>query len=158
MEPIRQGDIPGVQLRRRVEIPGRTPEQVWPFLLEPERQCRWVCDRSHLEPGPPTVIRLESGDPSKGVLREYLEVAEQRQPKRLVLGWRELEAGWTAATKVTIEVEGSANGCEVMVFQEGFQKLPLSSGLTAWESARRRWARALARLVRLVGSECPTTR
>ena len=41
-------------------------------------------------------------------------------------------------------------GCEVDVLQQGFQRLPLSSGLTVWESYRRRWRTALERLAAVV--------
>jgi len=152
MEPIRQGDIPGVQLRRRADVPRRMTEQIWPYWLQAELQRLWLCERSRIEPGPPTVIWLETGESSTQLLKEYVEVVERVEPERLVLGWRELDAGWTAATKVTVEFEPTATGCGVMVFQEGFQKLPLSIGLTAWERYRRRWTEALERLVRLAGA------
>lgn len=149
MEGIRQGDIPGVQLRRRVEVPGASPAGLWAFWSEAERLSCWLADRARTEDGPPPVWWLESDEPDGGVCREYAEVLEQLEPQRLVLGFRQLDAGWEAATKVTIECTRIETGCEVMVFQEGFQDLPLSSGLTVWERSRARWTRALAQLAEL---------
>lgn len=149
MEGIRQGDIPGVQLKRRVVVPGSSPERVWPFWVEADRQVCWLGDRARLEEGPPTVFWLESDLAQGGVRREYVEVVERVEPERLVLGFRQLDAGWTVATKVTVELAQSEAGCRVMVLQEGFQKLPLSLGLTAWEHSRARWGRALERLAEI---------
>lgn len=151
MEPIRQGDIPGVQLRRRVEISGADPAAVWPFWLEEDRLALWLCDRARFEAGPPRVAWLETESAAGGTRREYAEFFEQIEARRLVLGWRRLDAGWTAATRLTMELSARSDGCEVMVFQEGFQQLPLSIGLTAWEESRARWQEALARLAPLVG-------
>lgn len=153
MEGIRQGDIPGVQLRRRVDVPGSPPAWVWPFWVEAEKQSRWLSDRARIEDGPPAVFWLESDDPQGGVRREYAEVFERAEPQRLVLGLRQLDAGWNAATMVTVELARSEAGCQVMVFQEGFQQLPLSVGLTVWEYSRARWARALERLAKIAGRE-----
>lgn len=149
MEAIRQGDIPGVQLRRRVDVPGVTPSEVWPFWIGADGLNAWLCDRARVEPGPALVLRLDSDRPGGSVRREYAEVVESLEPRRLVLGFRQLDAGWTAATKVTVELAPGHGGCHVMVFQEGFQQLPLSLGLTAWEESRARWARALERLARV---------
>ncbi len=149
MEGIRQGDIPGVQLRRRVNVPQSSPERVWAFWVEARKQSRWLCDRARIEDGPPTVFWLESDDPLGGTVREVAEVIERAEPQRLVLELRQLDAGWKAATIVTVELAPSEDGCEVMVFQEGFQQLPLSAGLTVWEHARTRWTRALERLEKI---------
>ena len=139
MEGIRQGDIPGVQLRRRVNVPQSSPEKVWAFWVEAEKQSRWLCDRARIEEGPPTVFWLESDDSQGDVRREYAEVIERAEPQRLVLGFRQLDAGWNASTMVTVELTRSEAGCRVSVFQEGFQQLPLSIGLTVWEHSRARW-------------------
>lgn len=153
MEGIRQGDIPGVQLRCRVEAPGGSPAELWPFWVEAERQIRWLCSRSRIEDGPPMVFWLESDDPREGLRREVAEVLESHPPRRLVLGFRELDAGWSASTRVTIELAELATGCGIMVFQEGFQQLPLSDGLTVWERSRVRWTGALARLARIAADD-----
>jgi hypothetical protein len=155
-EKIRQGDIPGVQLRRRVEVAGSSPAELWPFWVETERQKRWLCHRARTEDGPPAVFWLESDESRGTVRREYVEVFQRAEPRQLVLGLRQLDAGWKAATMVTVELTGTEAGCEVMVFQEGFQQLPLSLGLTAWEHSRSRWARALERLARVCRE--PTSR
>lgn len=150
-ERIRQGDVPGVQLRKRADVVAASAASVWPFLLEPERLTAWLCDRAEAESEAPAALRLER-DTAGTVIREYVEVVESRPPNQLILGFRQLDAGWGAATKLTIELVDSQEGCHVAVFQEGFQKLPLSLGLTAWEDARRRWTRALERLREAAGS------
>lgn len=152
MEAIRQGDIPGVQLRRRVEVAGASPAAIWPYWTGAQLLEAWLCDRARVEPGPPIVWRLESGDPPGPVCREYAEFFERIEGLRLVFGLRRLDAGWTSATKVTVELAAGAEGCQVMVFQEGFQQLPLSIGMTAWEESRSRWSRALERLAGLAGA------
>ncbi len=149
MEGIRQGDIPGVQLRRRQLVLGMTPAGLWPHLAEPVKLSQWLADRVRSEPGPPVVFRLETDQPNDSAREEYAEVVEWSPPRRMVLGFRELHADWRSATSLTLELHPVAQGCEVMVFQEGFQQLPLSLGLTVWERSRLRWTAALGRLAQL---------
>lgn len=155
MEEIRQGDIPGVQLRRRVEIANCSPERVWPNWVETRRLERWLCDRASSEGDAPVVFRFETDGSDGRLRREYAEVVERAQPHRLVLGFRQLDSGWEAATMLTVELVAAGEACRLSVLQEGFQKLPLSIGLTAWEEARARWTRALARLAELATSHGP---
>ena len=145
MESIRQGDIPGVQLRRRLEIRGRTPEELWPYLVDPQRMAGWIAERVTVESGPPMVFHLERT--SRGApVREQAEVLTIEEPARLVVGLRLLDGAGNPATMVTFELARSDDGSEAGVFQEGFQALPLSSCLTAWEHSRTRWTEALERL------------
>ena len=125
MEAIRQGDIPGVQLRRRQLLPLPCGE-VWAWLVEPERLERWL----------PTAA---------GESRRTLEAAP---PDRVVLVWE--EAGWPAPTRVTLQLHPAAGGCELDVLHQGFERLPLSACLTVWEAYRRRWREALERLAAAV--------
>jgi hypothetical protein len=62
------------------------------------------------------------------------------------LSWERLEAGWPGKTRLTLRLHPTPSGCELDVLQQGFQRLPLSLCLTAWESYRRRWRDSLARL------------
>jgi uncharacterized protein YndB with AHSA1/START domain len=121
MEAIRQGDIPGVQLRRRQALPWGCDE-AWAWLTEPERLERWL-------------------PAAEGERRRTLETAS---PHRVVLAWE--EAGWPAPTRVTLQLHPAAAGCELDVLHQGFERLPLSACLTVWEAYRRRWREALARL------------
>ncbi|MFQ5526648.1 MAG: SRPBCC domain-containing protein [Thermoanaerobaculia bacterium] len=136
-------------------IAGASPERAWPFLEEADRLRLWLADRVEIEPGPPLVIRCETSGRGGAVTREYAEVLEQSEPRRLALGFRELDAGWTASTSLIFELTAVDGGCEVMVFQEGFQKLPLSLGLTVWERSRARWTEALAKLSRAAAAMSP---
>ena len=44
-EAIRQGDIPGVQLRRR-QVLGVSADEAWRWLSEPDRLALWLADRA----------------------------------------------------------------------------------------------------------------
>jgi uncharacterized protein YndB with AHSA1/START domain len=128
---------------------------LWRHLVDPRELGRWFADRVRVEEGPPTVFRFETETAEGALLREYAEVVERARPERLVLGFRELDVGWGSATVVSLVVVQSGEDCEVTVVQEGFQRLPLSLGLTAWEHSRSRWTAALARLVEVAGSHRP---
>ncbi|MGH2625176.1 MAG: SRPBCC family protein [Anaerolineales bacterium] len=121
MEAIRQGDIPGVQLRRRQALP-LSCEEAWRWLVEPERLARWLA-------------------PAAGERRRTLE---HDPPHRALLSWE--EPGWPVPTRVTLTLHPAGGGCELDVLHQGFERLPLSTCLTVWEAYRRSWREALARL------------
>ena len=136
-EAIRQGDIPGVQLRRRqaLAIP---PEEAWRWLSEPDRLARWLAAQAELAEGE---LLLTGED-----FRERGRTLEIVPPKLWVLAFERLDSGWTSATRLTLRVHPLASGSEVDVLQDGFQRLPLSACLTIWETYRRRWRDALSKL------------
>lgn len=136
-EAIRQGDIPGVQLRRRQALTV-SPEEAWRWLSEPDRLALWLAERAELAEGELTLI-------GEGY-RERGRTIEIVPPKLWVLGFERLDSGWTAATKLTLRVHPLASGSEVDILQDGFQRLPLSACLTIWETYRRRWREALNKL------------
>ena len=76
-------------------------------------------------------------------------------PRQWVLAFEHLGAGWTTPTRLTLAVHARPEGAEIDVLQLGFQRLPLSMGLTVWEAYRRRWRAALARLAEAI-SPAPT--
>lgn len=145
MEDIRQGDIPGVQLRRRLVISSRQPQEVWPFLAQPELLASWAASSLRSDPDAPdkTVLERYTGE---SLIIEEVEVLSAEEPTTLVMGLRQIDGAGNPATIVTLGLTQVDAGCEVMVFQEGFQQLPLSSCMTAWELARVRWTEALERL------------
>jgi hypothetical protein len=149
MEAIREGDIPGVQLRRR-QMLSLPPEDAWRWLVDPEKLVLWLADEAEMEPDPKGSLLLSGSsprvDPPPGPWRERGRTIEQVPPTVWVLAFERLDAGWPAATRLTLCLHPAPGGCEVDVLQEGFQRLPLSWGLTAWESYRARWRTALARL------------
>lgn len=136
-EAIRQGDIPGVQLRRRQAL-SVSPEEAWRWLTEPDRLALWLAERVESEDGE---VRLSgpAGD-------EQARILESAPPRLRILSFEKPGEGWTAATRLTLQIHPAGSGCEVDVLQDGFQRLPLSIGLTVWEAYRRRWRDALARL------------
>ncbi len=150
VEEIRQGDIPGVQLRRRRRV-AVAPEVAWRWLTEEERLCRWLAPAARVEPGADGSLALEGTTPEGEPLRERGTTLELEPPRRWVLSFERLDAGWRSPTRLTLAVAPAAGGAEVDVFQEGFEHLSLSTCLTVWEAYRRRWGEALERLAGLTG-------
>jgi len=136
-EAIRQGDIPGVQLRRRQAL-AVSAEEAWRWLSEPDRLALWLAGQAQVAEGE---ITLTGED-----YRERGRTIEIVPPKLWVLAFERLDSGWTSATRLTLRVHPLASGSEVDVLQDGFQRLPLSACLTIWETYRRRWRDALSRL------------
>ena len=142
-EAIRQGDIPGVQLRCRAAM-AAPPEAVWRRLTEPRELETWLCEEAEMPAAQGGGFRwvgcsgLEAGTVEEGTLvaiepfRRWM--ASVRQPD------------WSAATRLRVDLEPTEDGCEVSVLQNGFEHLPLSISLTVWELYRRRWSAALERL------------
>lgn len=139
-EAIRQGDIPGVQLRHRQAL-SISVDEAWEWLTRPEKLERWAADGVSLAGPEGADVRLESPD-----VTEEGETLERSAPRVWVLAFRRLDGDWRAATRLTFELHPTAEGCELDVFHEGFEHLSLSSCLTVWESYRKRWREAAARL------------
>jgi len=142
-EAIRQGDIPGVQLRHRQTL-SISEGEAWEWLTRPEKLERWAAE-SVSPAGPDGAgIRLESSDAT-----EEGETLERSAPRLWVLAFRRVDSDWRAATRLTFEVHPTDEGCELDVFHEGFEHLSLSTCLTVWESYRKRWREAATRLADL---------
>ncbi|HZF08446.1 MAG TPA: hypothetical protein VFE33_06605 [Thermoanaerobaculia bacterium] len=154
-EAIRQGDIPGVQLRCRQALP-LPPGEVWGWLVENPKLTRWLAAEAAVEAGPQGSLQLAgTEDGETGVWRERGRTLVWTPPGLWVLAFERLDAGWTAATRLTLAVHrepGEAGGSELDVLQHGFQRLPLSLCLTVWEAYRRRWRTALSRLAAAVAA------
>lgn len=150
MEAIREGDIPGVQLRRRQAL-AATPEEVWLWLTEPERLAQWLAER--VEALPDALLLSGSAprvDPPPGPWKERMRTATLEAPRIWVSSLERIEAGWASATRLSVRLQRLDQGCEIDVLQEGFERLSLSVSLTVWESYRARWRAALARLAELL--------
>lgn len=150
VEAIREGDIPGVQLRRR-QILAAPPEEAWRWLVEPVRLERWLAARAEVVPGAGGSLFLHDRGEDGAEVVERGRTLEVAPPARWVLAFERLEAGWTAATRLALEVSARPEGAELSVLQLGFHHLPLSICMEAWEAYRRRWRDALARLAAAVG-------
>jgi uncharacterized protein YndB with AHSA1/START domain len=142
---LRQGDIPGVQLRRRIELP-LTPADLWPWLVSADRLERWLAARAEVGMQPGAIWELEATTRDGTMVLERLEVLDLEEPRRLRTTLERKEAGWGVATLLELSILPSRQGCELSVWQSRFEQLPLSLGLTAWELYRRRWREALRRL------------
>ena len=136
VEAIRQGDIPGVQLRYRRRLP-----------LPVDEAWRWLADRAEVRPEGETALVLERAREEAAPLRESGETLEIAAPRRWSLAFRQLDSGWKSSTRLTLELHDDPEGCELDILQEGFEHLSLSTCLTVWEEYRRRWRQATARLV-----------
>jgi len=139
-EAIRQGDIPGVQLRRR-QVLAISAEEAWRWLSEPDRLALWLADLAEVS---------EEGLTLTGEgFRERGRTIEIVPPKLWVLGFERLDSGWTSATRLMLRVHPLPSGSEVDVLQDGFQRLPLSACLTIWETYRHRWRDSLSKLAEI---------
>ena len=147
VEAIRQGDIPGVQLRcrQRLEVPAET---AWRWLTEPALLASWA-GRARLDGGVEGTLELDS-EGRDGAVRERGRTLELSPVTLWVLAFERLDDGWETATRLTFELTDQPEGCELSVLQQGFEHLPLSRCLTIWESYRRRWRGALALLAAAV--------
>jgi uncharacterized protein YndB with AHSA1/START domain len=147
-EAIRQGDIPGVQLRRRVAL-SRPAAVVWNCLLRAELVERWLCAAAHMPVDAGGGFEWRGAEELGEECVEHGELLRSEPCRRLVLSLR--QPGWPAQTRLELELAGDADdGCELSVLQHGFEHLPLSDSLTVWETYRDRWRGALTRLAGLV--------
>jgi uncharacterized protein YndB with AHSA1/START domain len=149
VEAIREGDIPGVQLRCRQAL-ALPVEQAWDWLVDSRRLERWLAERAEVVPGAGGSLHLVGREADGTPREERGRTLEFAPPGRWVLAFERLGAGWTAATRLTLELAPQPAGSEVSVLQLGFHHLPLSLCMTAWEAYRRRWRDALARLAAAV--------
>ena len=145
VENIRQGDIPGVQLRHRQSL-SAPAAVVWRWLTETDHLDRWLCRHAAIESSATRSLVLESTGPRQEIVRERLLPHHVERPHLLVYDLQRLDAGWPTATRLTLELTPTTGGTEISVLQQGFAHLPLSDCLTIWEAYRRRWRTALTRL------------
>ena len=149
--PIREGDIPGIQLRQRQYL-GIGRDEAWRWLTEPSRLERWLAERARVEPGPGGGFRLEraTATPGGGVV-ETGRTERFDPPRSWVLAFRKDDPRWEASTRLELTLLDAAGGIELDVLQVGFHHLAMSASLTIWEEYRRRWREALLKLRELAG-------
>jgi uncharacterized protein YndB with AHSA1/START domain len=143
-EMIRQGDIPGVQLRRRQDL-AVTVEEAWRWLVEPAKLALWLAREAEVVEGPGGSLLLTGGLTGDGGERERGRTVDVAPPGLWVMAFERLDAGWPAATRLTVRLHrspGVPDGSQIDVLQ----RLPLSAGLTIWEAYRLRWKNALQQL------------
>jgi uncharacterized protein YndB with AHSA1/START domain len=143
--PIREGDIPGIQLRSRRQLRIDRVE-TWRWLTDPRRLERWLADRAEVEPGPRGGLRLERATTEGKRLIETGRTERFEPARAWVLAFRQEDPRWEAATRLELSILDGQGGCELDVLQAGFHLQSLSACLTIWEEYRRRWRDALARL------------
>jgi hypothetical protein len=142
--PIREGDIPGIQLRARRRLAIDRAE-AWRWLTERERLQRWLADRVEVDTGPHGGLKLERDAPAGPVIETA--TTERIEPQRSwILSFRRDDRRWEAATRLELTLLAADGACDLDVLQAGFHLLAMSSCLTIWEEYRHRWRDALERL------------
>jgi uncharacterized protein YndB with AHSA1/START domain len=142
--PIREGDIPGIQLRARRRLAIDRAE-AWRWLTERERLERWLADRVDVDPSLHGGLRLERDTPAGPVIETA--TTERIEPQRAwTLSFRRDDRRWEAATRLELTLLAADSFCDLDVLQGGFHLLAMSSCLTIWEEYRHRWRDALDRL------------
>lgn len=138
---IRQGDIPGVQLRceRSVHLPAAV---LWRWLTEPDYMRRWLADEVELDADG---LRLSSLLEDGERLAERGETLAREEGRLWAMAFQRLDDGWETATELRLEVSADEPG-RLTVLQRRFERLSLSRCLSVWELYRRRWRAALERL------------
>lgn len=146
-EGIRQGDIPGVQLRCRtmLDIPVTA---AWAWITEVDKLERWLATRIELTGGTQGRVALHHRAADGTLWNEEGKTLEVDPPRRWVLAFRRVDESWPVATRLSFQLSERADGCELSLLQEGFEHLPLSDCLTIWERYRRFWRAALADLAK----------
>ena len=144
--PIREGDIPGIQLR--VRRPLRIDrDQAWRWLTEPGRVERWLADRAEIEPGEHGRLVLERASARTG--ERVIEIGRTERwnaGRSWALSFRRDDPRWEAPTRLELSVLDAGDGPLIDVFHAGFHRLAMSACLTIWEEYRRHWRQALERL------------
>ena len=139
-----------LELRRELAIAAR-PETVWSFLVDPQKQLRWMGISAELDPRPGGVMRCEviPGQVASG------EVVELDPPRRLVYTW-----GWErgsdeallvppGSTTVVFELEPAGEGT---LLRFTHRDLPTADSV---ERHGHGWAHYLARLQTAGGGSDP---
>ena len=145
--PIREGDIPGIQLRTLQRLPIRRAEG-WRWLTDPRRLERWLADRAEVEPGARGGFRLErdlpSPTPAPSSAPKSSTVVETGRTERFdperawVLAFRKEDRQWEATTRLELSLLDADDGCDLDVLQAGFHLQSMSACMTIWEEYRRR--------------------
>jgi len=142
MEKIRQGDIPGVQIRTR-QVLSLLPAQAWDWITAAHLLEQWLASEVTItDKG----LELSSPEDDGSGGLETANTLDKVQGRLWVLAFTRPDSGWPAPMRLTLELAPHPEGCELSVLQEGFQQLSLTVCLTIWEAYRRRWRQALSRL------------
>jgi hypothetical protein len=147
--PIREGDIPGIQLRARRRLAIDRGE-AWRWLTERERLERWLADRVEVDASSRGGLRLERDRPAGPVIETATTERIDRE-REWILSFRQEDRRWEAATRLELTLLAAPGACDLDVLQRGFHLLAMSWSLTIWEEYRHRWRDALERLAREVG-------
>ncbi|MDX1384048.1 MAG: SRPBCC domain-containing protein [Thermoanaerobaculia bacterium] len=144
-ETPRRGDVPGIQIHLRRGF-GESRSTLWSWLTEADRLRSWLADRAEVDLGEAGGFRLESLREDAGPVVETAKTLALEPESRWELEFRRDDPLWEGTTLLEWGLHDARDGCELEVFQEGFQRLALSSCLTIWEDYRRRWRACLDRL------------
>ena len=143
--PIREGDIPGIQLRARRRLAIDRAE-AWRWLTERDRLERWLADRVEVDAGPRGGLRLERDTAAGPVVETGQDRADRSAARRGPSRFARRTSVGRRRPGSSCRCSMPSGGCDLDVLQTGFHLLAMSSCLTIWEEYRRRWRDALERL------------
>ena len=140
-----RGDVPGIQIHMVRRFRAARPD-LWRWLTDGDHLRRWLADEVRVDLGDGGGFRLETLREDAAPVLETGSTIALDHERRWCLEFRREDPLWEGVTILDLTVRDTEGGCELEVFQEGFQRLALSSCLTIWEEYRSRWRAALDRL------------
>ncbi len=118
-----------VEVQAHIEAP---PEEVFPYLIEPERMMRWMGTEAELDPRPGGVFNVNVTGRDRA-LGEYLEVSPPERV-RFTWGWEGNDSGvGPGETEVEITLRPDGDGSLVVLRHSGLPKATRDSHAEGWE-------------------------
>ena len=121
-------DTEVVEVQTRIEAP---PDEVFPYLVEPELMMRWMGIEAELDPRPggQFLVNVTGRDTARG---EFLEVTPPDKV-RFTWGWDGNDAGvGPGATEVEITLRADGDGTQVVLRHRGLPKPSQESHAEGW--------------------------
>lgn len=116
-----------VELEVSVEAP---PNQVFPYLIEPDRMLRWMGTEAELDPRPGGVfyVNVNGRDKARG---EYVEVVPNERVS-FTWGWEGNEAVGPGSSTVEISLQAQGEGTLVRLRHSGLPEPSQPTHAEGW--------------------------